>query len=167
MSRFSIHGSIGAVVVFLLWIYISAVIRFTASSSRRRTAACGAAVPTPSPRLQRRGRDPHAHLGSGRNHNRPSDSRASACEDAASSATRESGEYVSRIGHRLAGRARGPAYPYTFDVADLREINAFTLPGGSIWVYRGAIEAARNESQLAAILAHEVAHGLAAMPQAS
>ena len=68
------------------------------------------------------------------------------------------GEYISRMGHRLAERAGGPAYPYTFDVADLRAINAFTLPGGSIWINRGAIEAAQNESQLAAIVAHEVGH---------
>jgi predicted Zn-dependent protease len=66
--------------------------------------------------------------------------------------------YISRLGLRLAERAGGPAYPYTFDIADLREINAFTLPGGSIWIHRGAIEAAQNESQLAAVLAHEVAH---------
>ena len=67
-------------------------------------------------------------------------------------------DYIGRLGHHLAERAGGPAYPYTFDVADVREINAFTLPGGSIWIHRGAIEAAQNESQLAAVMAHEVAH---------
>jgi len=66
--------------------------------------------------------------------------------------------YIDRIGRQLVNRAGGPAYPYTFDVADVREINAFTLPGGSIWIYRGTIEAAQNESQLAAVIAHEVAH---------
>ncbi len=66
--------------------------------------------------------------------------------------------YISRMGHQLAARAGGPSYPYTFDVADVRAINAFTLPGGSIWIHRGAIEAAQNESQLAAVMAHEVAH---------
>ncbi len=66
--------------------------------------------------------------------------------------------YVDRIGRHLVQRAGGPGYPYSFDVADVREINAFTLPGGSIWIHRGTIEAAQNASQLAAVIAHEVAH---------
>jgi beta-barrel assembly-enhancing protease len=66
--------------------------------------------------------------------------------------------YVARIGHRLAGQARGAAYPYSFSIANYREINAFALPGGPVWVNRGAVASARNESQLAAVLAHEVAH---------
>jgi predicted Zn-dependent protease len=55
-------------------------------------------------------------------------------------------------------RASGPAYPYSFDVANYREINAFALPGGPVWVHRGAIAAATNESQIAGVLAHEIAH---------
>ncbi|MBI4476852.1 MAG: M48 family metalloprotease, partial [Acidobacteria bacterium] len=51
-----------------------------------------------------------------------------------------------------------PRYPYSFTVANYREINAFALPGGPIWIHRGAIEAAQNEAQLAGVLAHEVAH---------
>jgi predicted Zn-dependent protease len=43
-------------------------------------------------------------------------------------------------------------------VANQREINAFALPGGPVWIHRGAIAAAKNEAQLAAVLAHEVAH---------
>lgn len=66
--------------------------------------------------------------------------------------------YVERIGRRLAARSGGPRYPYTFDVANRAEVNAFALPGGPVWVNRGAIEAAQTESQLAAVLAHEVAH---------
>lgn len=66
--------------------------------------------------------------------------------------------YVSRIGRLLAARAPGNRYPYSFSVADYREINAFALPGGPVWVNRGAMQAAGNESQLAAVLAHEVAH---------
>ena len=66
--------------------------------------------------------------------------------------------YVSSIGRRLTARAGGPRYPYSFTVANHREINAFALPGGPVWVHRGAISAAANEAQLAAILAHEVAH---------
>ena len=66
--------------------------------------------------------------------------------------------YVSSIGRRLASRAAGPKYPYTFSIANHREINAFALPGGPVWIHRGAIQAATNESQLAGVLAHEVAH---------
>lgn len=66
--------------------------------------------------------------------------------------------YVAGIGRRLAARAGGPKYPYTFSVANYREINAFALPGGPVWIHRGAVSAAANEAQLAAVLAHEVAH---------
>jgi predicted Zn-dependent protease len=67
-------------------------------------------------------------------------------------------DYVSGLGRALAARARGPKYPYTFSVANYREINAFALPGGPVWVHRGAMQAAANESQLAGVLAHEIAH---------
>jgi beta-barrel assembly-enhancing protease len=67
-------------------------------------------------------------------------------------------EYVRGIGRRLAAKAGGPRYPYSFTVANQREINAFALPGGPVWVHRGVIAAARNEAQLAAVMAHEIAH---------
>ena len=66
--------------------------------------------------------------------------------------------YVADIGRRLASHAQGERYPYTFSIADYREINAFALPGGPVWVNRGGIQTARTESQLAGILAHEIAH---------
>jgi predicted Zn-dependent protease len=66
--------------------------------------------------------------------------------------------YVENLGRRIAARADGPRYPYSFDVANKREINAFALPGGPIWIHRGAIDAAQNEAQLAGVLAHEIAH---------
>jgi predicted Zn-dependent protease len=66
--------------------------------------------------------------------------------------------YVRSLGRSLAAHADGPRYPYTFDVANYREVNAFALPGGPVWVHRGALEAAQNESQLASVVAHEVAH---------
>ncbi len=66
--------------------------------------------------------------------------------------------YVRRLGQRLVAAAPGPKYPYTFKVADYREINAFALPGGPIWVNRGVLQSATNESQFAAVLAHEIAH---------
>jgi beta-barrel assembly-enhancing protease len=66
--------------------------------------------------------------------------------------------YVAGVGRRLTARARGPKYPYTFSIADYREINAFALPGGPVWINRGIIAAATNEAQLASVLAHEIAH---------
>ena len=66
--------------------------------------------------------------------------------------------YVARIGQRLAKAAPGAKYPYSFAVADYREINAFSLPGGPVWINRGVLRAAGNESQVAGVLAHEIAH---------
>jgi beta-barrel assembly-enhancing protease len=70
----------------------------------------------------------------------------------------EVASYVGALGRRLAAHAPGPKYPYSVAVVDLREINAFALPGGPIWVHRGLLQAASNESQVAGVLAHEVAH---------
>ena len=61
-------------------------------------------------------------------------------------------------GKALAARATGPAYPYSFSVANYRELNAFALPGGPVWIHRGILHAAANEAQLAGVLAHEIAH---------
>lgn len=66
--------------------------------------------------------------------------------------------YVTSIGVRLSRSARGPKYPYSFSIADYREINAFALPGGPVWINRGVLHAATNESQVAGVLAHEIAH---------
>jgi predicted Zn-dependent protease len=67
-------------------------------------------------------------------------------------------EYIDSIGRQLAARAGGPRYPYDFSIANYKEINAFALPGGPVWIHRGAIAAATRESQLAGVIAHEVAH---------
>jgi predicted Zn-dependent protease len=66
--------------------------------------------------------------------------------------------YVQDVGRRLAARAGGPQYPYSFSVANYKEINAFALPGGPVWIHRGAMQAATTEGQFAGVLAHEVAH---------
>lgn len=66
--------------------------------------------------------------------------------------------YVRSLGRRLAQAAPGPKYPYTFSVTDYREINAFALPGGPVWIQRGLLHAATSEAQVAGVLAHEIAH---------
>jgi predicted Zn-dependent protease len=75
---------------------------------------------------------------------------------------RRTQNYVERIGGRLVaaipGRLRQPQFRYTFQVVDRRDINAFALPGGPIYVNRGMLEAARTEGEVASVIAHELSH---------
>ena len=66
--------------------------------------------------------------------------------------------YASQIIRRLAAAAPGSKYPYQIKVVNASDINAFSLPGGYMYVNRGLMEAARSEPELAAVLAHEMAH---------
>src|SRR5688572_11705499 len=70
--------------------------------------------------------------------------------------------YVDRIGERLArsipAEFNRPEFRYTFDVVNLRDINAFALPGGPMYAYRGMIEKAGSEAEVAGVLAHEISH---------
>jgi Zn-dependent protease with chaperone function len=67
-------------------------------------------------------------------------------------------QYVQKLGSRLAGRAPGYQWPYNFHVVNVKEINAFALPGGPIFVNLGTIQAADNEAQLAGVMSHEISH---------
>ncbi len=67
-------------------------------------------------------------------------------------------QYVSRLGHKLADHAPGEKWPYNFHVVNQKEINAFALPGGPIFVNVGTIQAADNEAELAGVIAHEISH---------
>lgn len=67
-------------------------------------------------------------------------------------------EYVTSLGRQLAAHASGADYPYSFSTADYRELNAFALPGGPVWINRGILEAASTEAQVAGVMAHEIAH---------
>jgi Zn-dependent protease with chaperone function len=70
--------------------------------------------------------------------------------------------YVESVGQRLAAAIppefQHPEFRYSFDVVDARDINAFALPGGPMFVNRGMIEAARNEGEMAGVMAHEISH---------
>jgi Zn-dependent protease with chaperone function len=66
--------------------------------------------------------------------------------------------YVNRIGQRLARNAGGPGFNYQFHVVNASDINAFALPGGFIYVNRGVLDQARNEGEVAGVLAHEISH---------
>lgn len=71
---------------------------------------------------------------------------------------REVAGWLRDVGQRLVRVAPGEKYPYSFSVADYRELNAFALPGGPVWIHRGALQAAATESQAASVIAHEIAH---------
>jgi len=68
--------------------------------------------------------------------------------------------YLNSLGRRLAAFSpnNNPAYAWTFKIIDSADINAFALPGGYVYVNRGALEAAEDEAQLAGVLAHEIGH---------
>src|SRR5437764_6512873 len=66
--------------------------------------------------------------------------------------------YVNRIGQRLAANAGGPQFQYQFRVVNQSDINAFALPGGFVFVNRGVLDNARNEGEVAGVLAHEISH---------
>jgi len=67
-------------------------------------------------------------------------------------------KYVQQLGAKLAAHAPGEKWPYNFHVVNQKEINAFALPGGPVYVNLGTIQAADNESQLAGVMAHEISH---------
>src|SRR6185437_15557373 len=67
-------------------------------------------------------------------------------------------KYIQKLGHKLASHAPGYKWPYNFHVVNVAEINAFALPGGTIFVNLGTIQAASSEAQLAGVMAHEISH---------
>lgn len=67
-------------------------------------------------------------------------------------------KYVNRIGLWLALQTERPNLPWRFGVTDDADVNAFATPGGTILITRGLYEKFRNESELAGVLAHEIAH---------
>jgi predicted Zn-dependent protease len=66
--------------------------------------------------------------------------------------------YINRLGRRLAGYSQAPDFPYTFKMVRDKNINAFALPGGPVYVNTGTTAAADNEAELAGVLAHEISH---------
>src|SRR5690349_9245005 len=70
--------------------------------------------------------------------------------------------YVESVGQRLVSAIpqefQHPEFHYYFKVVNARDINAFALPGGPMYVNRGMIEAAHNEGEMAGVMAHELSH---------
>src|SRR6266702_86158 len=68
-------------------------------------------------------------------------------------------QYVQQLGKKLqAGIPSDKTWPYEFHVIPEKDINAFAIPGGPIFVNLGTIQAADNEAELAGVIAHEMTH---------
>ena len=71
-------------------------------------------------------------------------------------------DYVERIGQRLAqaipAEFQHQEFRYSFDVVNVSDLNAFALPGGPMFINRGMLQAAKNEGEVAGVLAHEISH---------
>ncbi|HQY45798.1 MAG TPA: M48 family metallopeptidase [Usitatibacteraceae bacterium] len=68
--------------------------------------------------------------------------------------------YVNRVGRWLASQTERADLPWTFGVIDTEIINAFAMPGGTVVVSHGLVKRLGSESELAGVLAHEIAHVL-------
>ena len=68
--------------------------------------------------------------------------------------------YVNHVGRWLAAQTERPDLPWQFGVLDAPQVNAFAVPGGTIFVTRGLLARMRSEAELAGVLAHEIAHVL-------
>jgi Zn-dependent protease with chaperone function len=66
--------------------------------------------------------------------------------------------YINVLGDSIARVSDDRSLTWHFNVVDQPEINAFAVPGGHIYVYRGLIEKSTNMSELAGVLGHEIAH---------
>ena len=66
--------------------------------------------------------------------------------------------YVNRVGKWVAMHSERSELPWNFGVIDAETINAFAMPGGSVLVSHGLVKRLQSESELAAVLAHEIAH---------
>ena len=74
----------------------------------------------------------------------------------------EASRYLERVGQSLVAgipeQFQQPAFQYRFKLVNASDINAFALPGGPMYVNRGMIEAAKNEGEMAGVMAHEISH---------
>jgi predicted Zn-dependent protease len=68
--------------------------------------------------------------------------------------------YVNHVGRWLAAQTERPDLPWQFGVLDSPNVNAFAVPGGTIFITRGLLERMRNEAELAGVLGHEIVHVL-------
>ena len=69
--------------------------------------------------------------------------------------------YIDKLGRKLLTGAQEVAFDYTFKVVNDESVNAFAIPGGHLYVNTGLIKAAASETELAAVMAHEISHAVA------
>ena len=68
-------------------------------------------------------------------------------------------QYIRQLGHKLVATIpQQYSWPFEFHVIPQKEINAFAIPGGQMFINVGTITAARNEAELAGVMGHEMAH---------
>lgn len=67
-------------------------------------------------------------------------------------------QYINQLGRQIAAQADPRGIPYTFYVVNSDVVNAFSIPGGYVYVNRGLIERSDNVAQLAGVLSHEIGH---------
>jgi Zn-dependent protease with chaperone function len=73
-------------------------------------------------------------------------------------------QYMETLGHRLVAAAppalNNPVFRYSFTPVNVKEINAFALPGGPMFINRGMIDSAQSEGEIVGVMAHELSHVL-------
>jgi beta-barrel assembly-enhancing protease len=69
--------------------------------------------------------------------------------------------YLDRVGQRIVSQTPYANMPWQFHLVDDPEINAFAIPGGHVYIHTGLINAARNSSEVAGVMAHEISHVVA------
>ncbi len=65
---------------------------------------------------------------------------------------------IQKIGLSLAKVSERPDLPYTFKVLNSKEVNAFALPGGFVYVYKGLVDLMPSDDELAGVIGHEIGH---------
>ena len=70
----------------------------------------------------------------------------------------EAERYIDRMGRRILAATGPQPFDYRFFVVDENQLNAFAVPGGSIYVFAGLIERAKSTDELAGVLGHEIVH---------
>jgi predicted Zn-dependent protease len=68
--------------------------------------------------------------------------------------------YVNHVGRWLAAQTERPHLPWQFGVLNHGNVNAFAVPGGTIFITRGLLDRMRSEAELAGVLGHEIVHVL-------
>ena len=68
--------------------------------------------------------------------------------------------YVNNVGRWLASQTERPDLPWKFGVLEAPQVNAFAVPGGTIFITRGLLDKMASEAELAGVLGHEIAHVL-------